>query len=230
MKNKMEKKKRKIPINIGYQTHYQGKPCTIKFRILALSDDLLVLSHLNPNEQSKIFEEFVSKAWAHAANKVFRKPRGKYAGSIAFTSRMRYLARKTYILVKGLLKNHSDTKFVKKLNAVFEEKNKRRLLDEDGRVRKGMPYEITHFIMEGIFGEEKKKYPVLKEWDDRESFRRTYISNVRRYQLRRYLGRVTPFGFLFKGFKPKMNKRGVGKDPLITRRAEFHGLCPWVNE
>lgn len=221
---KAEKKKRKIPINIDHQTQYQGKPCTIKFRILALSDDLLVLAHLNRDEQSQIFEKFISKAWAHATNKLFRKPRGRYAGCRAFTSRMRYLATKTYILVKGLLKNHFDTKFVKKLNAVFEEKNKGRLLDEDGRVRKGKPYEITHFIMEKIFGEEKKKYPVLKEWDDRESFRRTYISNVRRYQLRRYLGRVTPFGFLFKGFKPKMNKRGVDKDPLMAFRLFYIDL------
>ena len=222
---KAEKKKRKIPINIDYQTEYQGKPCTIKFRILALSDDLLVLAHLNHNEQSQIFEKFISKAWAHATNKLLRKPRGRYGGCRAFTSRMRYLATKTYILVKGLLKNHSDTKFVKKLNAVFEEKNKGRLLDEDGRVRKGKPYEITHFIMEKIFGEEKKKYPELKEWKEwayRESFRRTYISNVRGYQLRRYLGRVTPFGFLFKGFKPKM-RRG-DKDPLMAFRLFYIAL------
>jgi hypothetical protein len=221
---KAEKKKRKIPINIDYQTEYQGKPCTIKFRILALPDDLLVLAHLNHDEQSQIFEEFISKAWAHATNKLFRKPRGKYIGCLAFASRMRYLARKTYILVEGLLKNHSDTKFVKKLNAVFEEKNKGRLRDERGRVRKGKPYEITHFIMERIFGEEKNKYPVLKEWDDRESFRRTYISNVRRYRLRRYFGRVTPFGFLFKGFKPKMKRRGVDKDPLMAFRLFYIDL------
>lgn len=229
VEKKMEKKKRKIPINIDYQTEYQGKPCTIKFRILALSDDLFVFAHLNRDKQSQIFEEFVSKAWAHAANKLFKepKPRGKYAGCGAFTSRMRYLATKTHILVKGLLKNHSKTKFVKKLIAVFEKENKGYLLDERGRVRKGKPYEITHFIMEKIFGEEKKKYPELKEWkewDDRESFRRTFILNVKGYQLRRYLGRVTPFGFLFKGFKPKMRRRGVDKDPLMAFRLFYIDL------
>ena len=212
MKNKIEKRIRKIPIKINYPTP-RGD---VELKILALPKDLQVFTRLDSEEQSKIWEEFVYQARLRAGSQFFKKPRGRYIDTRGFTSRVRVLATDTYSIVRDLVKNHSRTRFLE--NLVKEYNKKYNPYSRDPERFKPKPHEITAFIIESIFGKERERFGI-KEWtDDVESFRRIYI-DTRILRTRHYESHRE---FIIRIFASFLRDAGTHRNSLKTFRI-FYG-------
>jgi len=210
---KVEKSKgRKIPIKIDYPTP-RGN---IKLKVLGLPKDLYIFTRLDAMERSKICHEFISLARIRTRTLVFKKPRGRYKDSRSFTSRMRVLATETYPIVRHLLENRSQTQFVRNLIKEYQKEYNPHSREPEKFEPK--PHELTAFIMESIFGNERKKFRI-KEWtEDVENFRRTYITTgilrTRDYKRNQE--------FLLRSFECSLQEAGDNENPLKAFRI-FYG-------
>jgi hypothetical protein len=111
IKIRYRNKKSKMTLNGDFPTR-RGN---IKLKISALPKDWSKLYWLGREERMNIFEEFFFHPDVHAKISNQRLPRGCHKDSSNFSKQIKRLAFYTNCVVKDLMENYPESKFMKKL-------------------------------------------------------------------------------------------------------------------
>jgi hypothetical protein len=121
-----------------------------------------------------IYVNFIAPAVRRLASE---RPRGCYKFKAEFIRRIKRLSAYNYCFFEYWLKKRDEER-PDPIRKVLKEFEKSGSYSHYGEKLKPKAHEITAYIMERDFGNERKTYKIPNPWtDDPDNFRRTYILN-----------------------------------------------------
>jgi len=163
----VRQKSKKGPITVEADWDWRDLQGPTHLLVRASLDDWKKVILLPRAQQDGFFQTILSEAKAKVRDSDRNLPRGLLKEEFNFIQKMRLIA----LFTSGIIKNCSGTGFYKRLvkecgQIIGGHRGKRR----DPKI-----HELTAFVLDEIFAEEKKRYSIRKWADDPDNFKRTYL-------------------------------------------------------